>query len=251
MASSIQDDIQVCIQGVSRSFREGDQLHSVLKNLNAEFIRGETVALKGRSGSGKSTLLNIISGIDQPDSGRVEVAGLDITAMSERDRTLFRREQHAGHRFGDDFPENDPAETGNGAVVVHHKESQKPFSGGLAYLVGESHIVWNGDQEAQGGNFNDREENCASRQNNQVIYYEREEPRQESRVLGGFTDALLVSAAIGTEFHTLPDPGPAPRAGQGGGRLWPRAGEPAGKTDGVLFALPVRFNGRAKRTGPC
>ena len=95
MASSIQDDIQVCIQGVSRSFREGDQLHSVLKNLNAEFIRGETVALKGRSGSGKSTLLNIISGIDQPDSGRVEVAGLDITAMSERDRTLFRRE-HIG-----------------------------------------------------------------------------------------------------------------------------------------------------------
>jgi len=91
MASSTQDNIQVCIQNVSRSFREGDQLHSVLKNLNAEFIRGETVSLKGRSGSGKSTLLNIISGIDQPDSGRVEVAGLDITAMSERDRTLFRR----------------------------------------------------------------------------------------------------------------------------------------------------------------
>jgi len=56
MASSTQDNIQVCIQDVSRSFREGDQLHSVLKNLNAEFIRGETVSLKGRSGSGKSTL---------------------------------------------------------------------------------------------------------------------------------------------------------------------------------------------------
>jgi len=95
MASSIQDDIQVRIQGVSRSFREGDQLHSVLKDLNAEFIRGETVSLKGRSGSGKSTLLNIISGIDQPDSGQVDVASLNITAMSERDRTLFRR-KHVG-----------------------------------------------------------------------------------------------------------------------------------------------------------
>ena len=95
MASSTPDHIQVRIQGVSRSFQEGDQLHSVLKNLDAEFIRGETVALKGRSGSGKSTLLNIISGIDQPDSGQVEVAGLNITAMSESDRTLFRR-KHIG-----------------------------------------------------------------------------------------------------------------------------------------------------------
>ncbi len=95
MAISTQDNIQVRIQGVSRSFREGDQLHSVLKNLDAEFMRGETVSLKGRSGSGKSTLLNIISGIDQPDSGQVEVAGLNITAMSERDRTLFRR-KHIG-----------------------------------------------------------------------------------------------------------------------------------------------------------
>ncbi len=95
MAISTQDNIQVRIRGVSRSFQEGDQLHSVLKNLDAEFIRGETVALKGRSGSGKSTLLNIISGIDQPDSGQVEVAGLNITAMSERDRTLFRR-KHIG-----------------------------------------------------------------------------------------------------------------------------------------------------------
>ena len=95
MAISTQDNIQVRIRGVSRSFREGDQLHSVLKNLDAEFMRGETVSLKGRSGSGKSTLLNIISGIDQPDSGQVEVAGLNITAMSERDRTLFRR-KHIG-----------------------------------------------------------------------------------------------------------------------------------------------------------
>jgi putative ABC transport system ATP-binding protein len=67
----------------------------VLDNLNADFVKGETVALRGRSGSGKSTLLNLISGIDAPDTGEVEVAGLNITTMSERDRTLFRRE-HIG-----------------------------------------------------------------------------------------------------------------------------------------------------------
>ena len=67
----------------------------MLENLNAEFLEGETVALRGRSGSGKSTLLNLISGIDAPDKGEVEVAGLNITTISERDRTLFRRE-HIG-----------------------------------------------------------------------------------------------------------------------------------------------------------
>jgi len=67
----------------------------VLEHVDAEFVKGETVALRGRSGSGKSTLLNLISGIDAPDQGDVEVAGLNITKMSERDRTLFRRE-HIG-----------------------------------------------------------------------------------------------------------------------------------------------------------
>ena len=67
----------------------------MLDHLNADFIKGETVALRGRSGSGKSTLLNLISGIDSPDQGEIEVAGLNITNMSERDRTLFRRE-HIG-----------------------------------------------------------------------------------------------------------------------------------------------------------
>ena len=84
-------DIEVRVRGVSRSYIEGGRRHDVIRNLDADFAQGETVALRGRSGSGKSTLLNLISGIDAPDSGRIEVAGQDITAMSERQRTLFRR----------------------------------------------------------------------------------------------------------------------------------------------------------------
>ncbi|MEO7838783.1 MAG: ABC transporter ATP-binding protein, partial [Anaerolineales bacterium] len=45
------------------------------------------------SGSGKSTLLNLISGIDVPDNGQVWVDGQDLTTLSERERTLFRRAQ--------------------------------------------------------------------------------------------------------------------------------------------------------------
>jgi putative ABC transport system ATP-binding protein len=47
--------------------------------------------LLGKSGSGKSTLLNIISGIDVPDSGSVAIDGTDITKLSEKERTIVRR----------------------------------------------------------------------------------------------------------------------------------------------------------------
>lgn len=88
-------DIHVRLTNLTRSYHEGTQLHAVLRALDATFFRGETVALRGRSGSGKSTLLNLISGIDAPDDGEVEIDGQTITAMSERDRTLFRR-KHIG-----------------------------------------------------------------------------------------------------------------------------------------------------------
>ena len=81
----------VQVLDVSRSFREGDLRHDVLKGLSLDVGAGETIALRGRSGSGKSTLLNLISGIDYPDDGRILVRGQDLTAMSEHERTLFRR----------------------------------------------------------------------------------------------------------------------------------------------------------------
>ena len=90
-----EDNVQIRILNLSRSFKEGSQQHDVLRNLSAEFRRGETVALRGRSGSGKSTLLNLICGIDRPDHGEIEIAGMNITKMSEHNRTLFRR-QHIG-----------------------------------------------------------------------------------------------------------------------------------------------------------
>jgi putative ABC transport system ATP-binding protein len=88
---SHRKDIEVRVRDVSRSYIEGGRRHDVIRNLDADFVQGETIALRGRSGSGKSTLLNLISGIDAPDHGRIEVAGQEITAMSERERTLFRR----------------------------------------------------------------------------------------------------------------------------------------------------------------
>jgi putative ABC transport system ATP-binding protein len=78
---------------LTKSYFEGDVRRIVLQNAHAEFKSGEITAILGKSGSGKSTLLNLISGIDAPDSGQIWVDGQDLTALSERDRTLFRRAQ--------------------------------------------------------------------------------------------------------------------------------------------------------------
>jgi putative ABC transport system ATP-binding protein len=79
------------LAGVRKSFREGDRTLEVLRGVDLEVTPGESVALLGPSGSGKSTLLNLIGGIDAPDEGRVEVGGVALHSLSERERTLFRR----------------------------------------------------------------------------------------------------------------------------------------------------------------
>ncbi len=76
---------------LTKSYYEGDVRRVVLQNAHAEFQSGEITAILGKGGSGKSTLLNLISGIDAPDSGQIWVNGQDLTSLSERDRTLFRR----------------------------------------------------------------------------------------------------------------------------------------------------------------
>jgi len=83
------------VKGLCRSFREGGREHRVLDHAEAQLANGEVVAVIGRSGSGKSTLLNLISGIDRPDSGSVEIDGVQITSLAEPRLTLFRR-KHIG-----------------------------------------------------------------------------------------------------------------------------------------------------------
>jgi putative ABC transport system ATP-binding protein len=79
------------LDGLSKGFREGGQTRGVLRGADAEFARGEFVAIVGKSGSGKSTLLNLISGIDLVDRGDIWVNGQRLTTLNERQRTLFRR----------------------------------------------------------------------------------------------------------------------------------------------------------------
>ncbi len=75
------------LEGVDKSYGEGP----VLKGITLTVERGEFVAVMGSSGSGKSTLLNLIGGMDRPEEGRIVVDGIEITASSEQELTLYRR----------------------------------------------------------------------------------------------------------------------------------------------------------------
>lgn len=83
---------------IRKSFVEGAVRRDVLRGADLVLERGRFGALLGRSGAGKSTLLNVLSGIDVPDAGRVEVGGIELSALGEEDRTAFRR-RHLGFVF--------------------------------------------------------------------------------------------------------------------------------------------------------
>src|SRR5713226_4201726 len=70
------------LAGVVKSYREGESERVVLRGVDLSVAVGEIVVLLGRSGSGKSTLLNLVSGIDRPTSGTVQVEGVDVAALS-------------------------------------------------------------------------------------------------------------------------------------------------------------------------
>lgn len=69
------------IRSLTKRFRKGDEVITPLEDVNLDIERGDFLSLMGPSGTGKSTLLNLLSGIDQPDTGTITVDGVDITRM--------------------------------------------------------------------------------------------------------------------------------------------------------------------------
>jgi len=88
----------VRLERVSKIYREGDIEIPALREVDFVLHRGEFTALVGPSGSGKTTLLNLISGLDVPTSGRVILAGRDISRLSGGELATFRRD-HIGFIF--------------------------------------------------------------------------------------------------------------------------------------------------------
>lgn len=80
------------IKDIQKFYGTGESRFQVLKGISLEIRDGAFAVILGASGSGKSTFLNVISGLEVPDGGSVAYDGKEITALSDRELTEFRRE---------------------------------------------------------------------------------------------------------------------------------------------------------------
>jgi putative ABC transport system ATP-binding protein len=83
----------VSARDVTRRYGEGDAAVDALRGITLDIVPGQFAAVMGPSGSGKSTLMHILAGLDKPTAGVVEIAGTDITNLSDSRLTLLRRHQ--------------------------------------------------------------------------------------------------------------------------------------------------------------
>ncbi|PJB70409.1 MAG: ABC transporter [Alphaproteobacteria bacterium CG_4_9_14_3_um_filter_47_13] len=86
------DKILLDIQGLEKTFKQGGESLTILRNLEMSLQKGEMVALVGPSGTGKSTLLQLIGLLDTPTAGRITIDGHDTAKLGESDRTRMRRD---------------------------------------------------------------------------------------------------------------------------------------------------------------
>jgi ABC-type lipoprotein export system ATPase subunit len=82
---------QIVCDNLVKIYKVADLEVVALQGLDLMVDAGEFIAVVGASGSGKSTLQNILGGMDTPTAGKAEVAGFDLTALSPKERTNYRR----------------------------------------------------------------------------------------------------------------------------------------------------------------
>jgi len=88
----------VVAENLTMVYGTGEARVVALDDVSVAFEAGLFSAIMGPSGSGKSTLLHCLAGLDEPTSGRVRIAGVDLTDLGDDDLTRFRRD-HVGFVF--------------------------------------------------------------------------------------------------------------------------------------------------------
>jgi putative ABC transport system ATP-binding protein len=85
--------VAVRAEEVTKIYGTGDTAVRALNNVSVEFAAAHYTAIMGPSGSGKSTLLHCLAGLDRVTAGRVVIGDIDITASSEKQLTIVRRDK--------------------------------------------------------------------------------------------------------------------------------------------------------------
>ncbi|MFK7830405.1 MAG: ABC transporter ATP-binding protein [Congregibacter sp.] len=91
----MSESIALQCRGVTKLYNDGASRVSVLRGVDLTLREGEKIAIVGTSGSGKSTLLNLLGGLDSVTEGSVELAGGDLSTMTEGGRARWRN-KHLG-----------------------------------------------------------------------------------------------------------------------------------------------------------
>jgi putative ABC transport system ATP-binding protein len=95
---SIDQSVAFHVHGLTKTYRSGEVDVQALRGVDLDIYKSEVLVLLGPSGSGKSTFLNILGGLDRPTSGEAMFREHNLTKMSDRELTLYRRD-HVGFVF--------------------------------------------------------------------------------------------------------------------------------------------------------
>jgi putative ABC transport system ATP-binding protein len=91
MRGDADADIVIAARDVTLSFGEGEARTDVLRGVDLDIVRGDSVAILGPSGSGKSSLMAVVSGLERASGGSVRVAGIDLAELDEDALARARR----------------------------------------------------------------------------------------------------------------------------------------------------------------
>jgi putative ABC transport system ATP-binding protein len=93
LGTATDNAIVLSVRNLTKTYRSAGDPVEVLRGVNLDVAPGERVALTGESGSGKSTLLHLVAGLDKADGGKIDLAGEQVSELSDAGRAAMRRDR--------------------------------------------------------------------------------------------------------------------------------------------------------------
>jgi lipoprotein-releasing system ATP-binding protein len=152
--SNAADPVVLRATGLGKTYTQGPQPVDVLRSVDIEIRRGETVAIVGASGSGKSTLLHCLGGLDTPTTGTVSIDGQNLASLNENQKGALRnRALGFVYQFHHLLPEFTAQENVAMPLIIRRQSRRVALEAALGPLqdVGLAHRVQHTPAELSGG----------------------------------------------------------------------------------------------------